>query len=335
MPAAGPGVATGMVNAQSAPPATITAMGGTVSAAPPTGYTPTANMPTVMAPQAETYQAPPPPPPQAVPGGSKGYRGLYMALGALIVVAVLALAAIQVPKFLKTHANGDQAAQVASNSSTPGTPGTSVPPTGAPPASAQSSSTPGSSPNSSQPPATPGVGNGSAAGGTGASPSAHLGLPATANATIPGAGTAANPGRPGGQHSASYNQAAGGGPNGQPPVAGGSTPSVTPGAGGAAPGSATTTNTVSAQQLAELEDLHDKLSVRAITVNQRVDSQRKEMEASGNNLRADIGAAQTRVRMYMDKFDQAMNAKDPEAAKRYMGLAERDIEMLEKYYNIQ
>jgi hypothetical protein len=38
------------------------------------------------------------------------------------------------------------------------------------------------------------------------------------------------------------------------------------------------------------------------------------------------------MRMYMDKFDAAMNAGDPVAAKKYMGLAEREVETLEKFF---
>ena len=56
------------------------------------------------------------------------------------------------------------------------------------------------------------------------------------------------------------------------------------------------------------------------------------MAASGNNLRSDVSASQTRMKMYMDKFDAAMNAGDPVAAKKYMGLAEREVENLEKFF---
>jgi hypothetical protein len=38
------------------------------------------------------------------------------------------------------------------------------------------------------------------------------------------------------------------------------------------------------------------------------------------------------MKMYMDKFDAAMNAGDPEAARKYMGLAEREVETLEKFF---
>jgi len=56
------------------------------------------------------------------------------------------------------------------------------------------------------------------------------------------------------------------------------------------------------------------------------------MAASGNNLRADVSGSQTRMKIYMDKFDAAMNAGDPVAAKKYMALAEHEVENLEKFF---
>jgi hypothetical protein len=83
--------------------------------------------------------------------------------------------------------------------------------------------------------------------------------------------------------------------------------------------------------MAELGDLHDKLSVRAQSASEGVDGLRKQIQASGTSLRSDISASQTRMKMYMDKFDAAMNAGDPEAAKKYMHLAEQEVDKLEKF----
>ena len=38
------------------------------------------------------------------------------------------------------------------------------------------------------------------------------------------------------------------------------------------------------------------------------------------------------MKMNMDKFDAAMNAGDPVAGKKYMALAEREVEFLEKFF---
>jgi septation ring formation regulator EzrA len=89
---------------------------------------------------------------------------------------------------------------------------------------------------------------------------------------------------------------------------------------------------VSAQELEELTEQHDKLAVRAQTENNDVENLRKQMAAGGDNLRSDISASQTRMKMYMNKFDAAMNAGDPVAAKKYMDLAEREVEKLEKFF---
>lgn len=91
-------------------------------------------------------------------------------------------------------------------------------------------------------------------------------------------------------------------------------------------------NPENAQELEELGDLHTKLAVRAQAENDSVENLRKQMAATGNNIRADIGASQTRMKMYMDKFDAAMNAGDAVAAKKYMALAEHEVENLEKFF---
>jgi serine/threonine protein kinase len=81
------------------------AVGGTISAP----HIPTNYQPTVMAPPSEAPAATTPPPPDPShgipsPSGSKGYRGLYMTLGALIALAIIILAATQLPRIMKTQA---------------------------------------------------------------------------------------------------------------------------------------------------------------------------------------------------------------------------------------
>jgi serine/threonine protein kinase len=76
--------------------------------------------PAVMAsPVPQLQPAPPVPPPQAAiapmppPQTSVGHRGLYVALGCLLTLAVLAAAAIETPKFFKTHADQSPRSQAA------------------------------------------------------------------------------------------------------------------------------------------------------------------------------------------------------------------------------
>jgi serine/threonine-protein kinase len=316
-----------------APPAQASATGmlatqTTPGPQPPaaSGYIPTANMPTVMAPPPA---APPsyiptgpqatmmPPPPMAPPATmlpatdpshgvpappkTKSYAGLYMTLGALIVVAVLAVAAVEGTRFLKARAGGDQTAQ--SPSALPTAP----------------------TPDASATQATGAVGAGSATPAPVASAAANtpLPVPATQNPTNRG-GHTPHVTNSASQNAASNSAAGGGQVASTPPPAGG---------GQAAPSPAVN-NAANAQELARLADLHDKLSVRAITVNQGVENMRKQMQASGNNLRSDIAASQTRMKMNMDQFDKAMNAGDPVAANKYMSLAEREVENLEKFLGL-
>lgn len=91
-------------------------------------------------------------------------------------------------------------------------------------------------------------------------------------------------------------------------------------------------NAETAQEMEELGDLHTKLAVRAQAMNDSVESLRKQVGSTGGNLRADVSASQTRMKMNMDRFDAAMNAGDPVTAKKYMALAEHEVEFLEKFF---
>jgi serine/threonine-protein kinase len=326
---------TGLMAMQTAPaPPTPTqplAVGGTVF--PPGGHLPTANLPTVMAPQPEAPAAatlPPPEPSHGVPppSRSKGYRGLYMTLGALIALAILLLAATQLPRFLKTRASGDQTAQV----TTPATPNTGAPNT---PTADTSTQPQTGAPNSSSASTSPGPDATQAAGAfgagnasnppveSGASSSLPSGSPSTENPVNQGGSTTHTPKKSSKNRNTPLNQAGAGGQNASLPGAGGAGQVAQPPA---------ENNAVSAQELEELTDQHDKLAVRALAANDSVESLRKQMAAGGNNLRSDVSASQARMKMYMDKFDAAMNAKDPVAAKKYMSLAEREVETLEKFF---
>ncbi len=322
--------ATGMVGTPTAPaPPTYTqpmAVGGTV----PGGYIPTGQQPTAPEPEAPAAATLPPPlPSHGVPavGGSKGYRGLYMTLGALIALAVIVVAATQIPRFLKTHAGGDQTAQVSTAATpNPGSPNTSTADTSTPPpAGAPNSSAAATSPNPNTPPAAGGfdASNASPRAGGGATTSPASGLSASQK-----------PGSRGGQSTRMTNKSPQNQISSSNLAAGGeqsATPTAPAGGGQAAP-STPGNNSEKAQELEELGDLHTKLAVRAQAANDSVENLRKQMAATGNNLRSDISASQTRMKMYMDKFDAAMNAGDPAAAKKYMALAEREVENLEKFF---
>lgn len=107
------------------------------------------------APQPAAYV---PVPPAARSGG---HRGLYMTLGALIVVAVLVAAGLYIPKLSKTHAGGgappaSTVAQPGNSATGADNSGTSATPANATDATpADSSAQPAASDTSAQPDATP------------------------------------------------------------------------------------------------------------------------------------------------------------------------------------
>jgi serine/threonine-protein kinase len=345
------GSATGLMSTPTAPPM---AVGGSVST--PGGFIATGSLPTVMAPQPEAPAPPtptfaPPTPPLMIPPPvpshgvpppqkTKSYTGLYMTLGALIVVAILAVAAIEGTRFLKARAGGDQSAQVSTTNSISVAPATSTPDASAQPQTG--------APNSANPSTSPGaeaaqsIGAFGAAGNATPPPEASAAsagtiaaLPSTQNPVNAG-GNATYPSKKSPKsHNTPVNMAAGGGQYTPAPGGGGAGQvSSTAHGGGAGPvAQAPTGNSAAnAQELAELEDLHTKLAVRALAENDSVENLRKQMSATGNNLRSDVSASQTRMKMYMDKFDAAMNAGDPVAARKYMGLAEHEVEHLEKFF---
>jgi FtsZ-binding cell division protein ZapB len=115
-------------------------------------------------------------------------------------------------------------------------------------------------------------------------------------------------------------------------VGGGEQFNPPPSAGGGQVGQPAAGNSAaSTQELQEISDQHDKLSARAQSANDSVESLRRQMTASGNNLRSDISASQSRMKMYMGKFEAALNAGDAEGAKKYMSLTEREVEKLETF----
>jgi len=327
--------ATGLMATQTTPaPPTLTqplAVVGTVSALG--GYTPIANQPMVMTPQPEAPAATELPRPDSShgvpsPSGSKGYRGLYMTLGALITLAIIVLAATQLPRIMKTHAGGDQTAQV-TTPVTPnaGAPNTSTAGTSAPGltgAATSSTASTSPTPDATLPTGVPAAGNASPpAVESGAATSASSGLPSTENPAHRGGHATHAANKSPMNQATPPRSAAGGGQVPSPPV---------PGEAGQAAQPLAENKAVNAQELEELEDLHSKLAARAQAENDNVENLRKQMAAGGNNLRSDISSAQTRMKIYMDKFDAAMNAGDTVAAKKYMGLAEHEVETLEKFF---
>lgn len=87
----------------------------------------------------------------------------------------------------------------------------------------------------------------------------------------------------------------------------------------------------SQEDLDKLEDEADKLNVRASTASQSIETLRRQQQAEGYNLRADISSAAERMKLYLAKGDAALKAKDTANAQKYFDLADTEISKVEKF----
>lgn len=208
------------------------------------------------------------PPPQA----SSGHRGLYVTLGALIVLVVLVAAGMSVPRWFGTRANEQSGAQSKSGSKDQSS--TSVQPAQAPAPTA----------------------------GAEAQPSKLDSNPVPDHDTPKGRG----------DESSKLNTAKGGGKKNDaqnPPPPPGPDPAV----------------------LAEIEKEVDDLSARQAGINSTLDNMKQQQAAQGYGLRGDMAAAQGRMNTNIARAASALQASDVDGAKRYIQLAEGDVERLEKF----
>ena len=268
--------------------------------------------------------ATPPSQPQAVPrpATARSYRGLYMTLGALVAIAVMALGAAQLPRLFKTRAGG--AGQVAQQTAAPAT---SSPSSLTQPANAGANQEQPTPPAPEPaPPSTASTGQGATTAGQPSQPAEQLqGLTNPVAPTPPAGGSKKHLVRASQAEKTAadeqINQA--GGPAGQA--------AAEPAAPSAQAVQAAAENAAAAKELEELEDRMTPLQSRAGAVKDSVDHLRQQQESSGFSLRQDISSSSSSMQQYMSKAEAALDSKNPEAAKKYMDLAEREIEKLEKF----
>lgn len=299
---------------------------GSVRPAPPVMATPTP--PQVIAapapPHAITDSLPSPPPPTA---GT--HRALYMAIGAILAIAVIVVAATQLPRWLRTRAAGT--AQTASpnnppdtgaSSSSPSPQQESVPVTSPPQAGAEPSGT-NSSPSPTIPPSEP-------------SAVTHQ---AGQNASLPPGAPVQRTGRKGlsaqGQQAAAGSTGLGGASRAVPATpAARAFQAVEPSASGQTPPAPDQPSAAQPNASGAIQELQERmvaLGARASTAKESVENLRRQQQSQGLNLRADIGAALNRMEQYMNRADAALVARDPDAAARNMELAEREVDKLDKF----
>jgi serine/threonine-protein kinase len=272
----------------------------------------------------------PPAQPQVVapPPTPRSYRGLYMTLGALVAIVVIVLGALQLPRLFKTKAGGAGQAtqQTASTATSPSSPLTQA---ANPSANQEQPAPPVPEP---APPSSTTVAQGGTAVGQGQPSETSEQLQGSSNpmtqTPAPGGSKKRVARGPQGQttaQNAQINQA--GGQAGQAPQE-----AAVPASQAAQATQAPAENAAAAKELEELEDRMTPLEGRASAVKDSVDHLRQQQERAGFSLRHDISASLSSMEQYMGKAEAALNSRNPEAAKKYMDLAEREIEKLEKFF---
>jgi hypothetical protein len=231
-------------------------------------------------------------------GSSK--RGLYMGLGALVVVGVLFAAGFYLPRRIKAHAGEGKAAFPAKSSATgpatsqpAGSPATSSAVAAPGGASAQSSQT--SIPENTSQPAV------DASSGTAAS---HADSAGNIKHSSQGAPASAEQRRVAAERAQAQAEAA---------------------AAEAARAKA------AAEDLKEAEALEDQLNGRAASVSQSLDNLKGQQSAQGYGLRGDVVSAEQRMQSYMSKAQAALQRQDGPSAKKFFEQADREISFLEKF----
>jgi serine/threonine-protein kinase len=269
----------------------------------------------VQAPPAATPHpatAYPPFPAAPVPPPASSHRGLYMTLGALVVLAGLVAAGIYLPSGSRTHAKVPDTGLAATASPSPTTDSKTVPPPAPSAASTAGTAIPDSAP--APPPAAPPLAV--------ADDSTPL-SPPVAPAKVPraeqpdiGQNTPAPPSRshesaarPTARHNAVTGAAAL--PQGE--------------AGSAGPAAADTPDA-----LEEVEHQVDQLSNRAAAVSSSLNRLQQQQGVAGYGLRGDMVERGASMNLNLAKAEDAVRRGDVAKAKRFSKMAENDIEVLER-----
>jgi serine/threonine-protein kinase len=229
----------------------------------------------------------------APPRSGSSRRGLYMALGAVLLVLVLVAGAILVPKMMRTQAGESPAS--AQPEALPATSAEQQPATSQP-AVTESAPMQQSTPAASQPAAAK-------SGARPAQPPARTqgqqyAQPQTQQYTQPQA-----------QAPAQQQQPAAAQPAAQAPAA----------------------DLAKTAALREVQKAWPMMASRAGAVSSSLQNLQTEQKRSGLGLRGDVSASWKRMEYYMDQAEAAISAKDPALAKEHMDSAEREISTLEKF----
>jgi hypothetical protein len=251
------------------------------------------------APPAQPAAAAAPPPPPPPPAPASGHRGLYMALGAVVAIALLAVAATQLPRWLRTGAAPAQQ--------------TVMPPQQEPEVATPAQAQPQTLEPQPPTPAPPSGPAGATPAGAAPSPAAPAG-PAARPPARPrqtGGEPPAPAATPGGYDVAPRSTPAPAAPS-QPPAA----PSRPP---------------ASEQALQQLQQQMVMLASRAGAVRTSLETLQRQQAAMGLSLRGDISASWKRMEYYLDQAEAALGKGDEAGARRHLEAAERELDRLETF----
>ena len=267
--------------------------------------------PRVASPAAAAADALPQAPPPPVRANS--HRGLYIALGAFIVVAVLFAAGLYLPSRIKTLAGAGKSAppQQAASSATSPSPTT-------PPASADAMTPSTPTPASTDPNAPTSTEAATAAASAQAvqsgqsSPDSSNASATTSTDVVPASSAASNSGSASAQ------------PAKKPSPAKSKKDALASQADAQA----------KADEAAAVEDnehRYDDIDSRSAAVSQSLDNIQRQQAAAGYGLRGDIVAAQQHMKTDIAKAQAAMQKHDTQAAKKYLDMAEAELTTIEKF----
>jgi serine/threonine-protein kinase len=300
-----PGATMSMVT-PSYTPAAMTSPAATYrppqTAAPAPTYAPPNYAPAPMAPTnyAPAPMAPPMPQPpvNAIPPVERSNRGLYMVLGSLVTIAVLAVAAIEGPKYFRTVAN---APRVEAPVKTP--PVVVTPPPApvvtAPPAPVEAV-VPVSTPATVPPATTP----------VAVTPVTPVRVPTSTPISI--TPVAKPPQLP--QTTAQAPQVPVSRPQQAPPPV--SVPAVVPAVN---------------RELSEVREQYNELAVRTSSARASLDSMTQQIQRQGLGLRRDIIEAQTRLDYQMKEAMDSIRAGDVNGAREHLQFAQGNLQVIDKF----
>jgi eukaryotic-like serine/threonine-protein kinase len=304
--------------------------------------TPQPTMPMAAAAQAQAA-APQMPPPTA---SGSSHRGLYIALGALIVVAVLFAAGLYLPSHLKTlagaakNAISSQQSQPANSPAAASSPTAPSTPADAPASPASPSGPADASAGTSAPTSAP------TPGAAASSPQAQSSQPGQSAPVSSSASSAPSPDTSSSASAAdaSSSQPAKKSSATRPKKHSQSAQADSQQQSAAQPSSAADTSQPAVQsqdqvpaqpedaaQAEEVEQKYDDLDSRATAASQSLDNLQRQQAAAGYGLRGDIVSAQQRMRTDMSKAQYFMQKQDSKNAQKYLKMAEAELQTLEKF----